>query len=84
MSRITTILLAGALLAALGCTSKAKTEAPAFVNANCPIMGNEVEADGGSTTWDGKEVGFCCGKCVGKFEAMDDAQKQAALDKYNK
>jgi hypothetical protein len=84
MTRITTILLAVALLVTIGCSVKAETEAPAFVNAKCPIMGNDVEADGGATTWNGKDIGFCCDKCVGKFEAMDDTAKQAALDEHNK
>jgi len=84
MTRITNILMAVALLASIGCAAKAEAEAPKFVNTNCPIMGEKVEADGGETTWNGDEVGFCCEKCVGKFNAMDDAGKQAALDKHNK
>ena len=84
MTRITKTLLAFALLATVACAAKTEAEAPAFVNTNCPIMGNEVEADGGATTWNDKEIGVVCGKCVGKFEAMDDTAKQAALDKHNK
>ena len=84
MSRITNILLAVAMLAAIGCAAKTDAEAPSFINAKCPIMGNDVEADGGATTWDGKNVGFCCDGCVEKFEAMDDTAKQAALDEHNK
>ena len=88
MPRITNLLIAVALFASLGCSAKSeelatKSESPAFVNANCPIMGSEVEPDGGQTSWNGKEVGFCCGKCVGKFDAMDDSQKQSAIDKHN-
>ena len=84
MTRLTNILMAVALLASIGCAAKTEAEAPAFVNAKCPIMGNDVEADGGATTWNGKEVGFCCDKCVSKFEALDDTAKQAALDEHNK
>jgi len=84
MPRITNLLIAVALFASIGCSAKStQAEAPAFVNTNCPIMGEKVEPDGGQTSWDGKEVGFCCGKCVGKFDAMDDSQKQAAIDKHN-
>ncbi|MDG2147954.1 MAG: hypothetical protein P8N09_00350 [Planctomycetota bacterium] len=87
MPRIANLLIVVALFASLGCSAKSteviKTEAPDFVNANCPIMGSEVEPDGGQTSWNGKEVGFCCGKCVGKFDAMDDSQKQSAIDKHN-
>ena len=82
MIRITTALLGLALL--VGCTTHASHEAPEYVNANCPMMGNPVEEDGGSTEWNGQMIGFCCDKCVAKFEDLDDAGKQAALDKYNK
>ncbi len=82
MTRLTNILLAFALLASIGCASKA--ESAEVVNTHCPIMGGEVEADGGSTEWNDSTVGFCCGKCVGTFEEMDDTAKQAALDKFNK
>ena len=27
----------------------------------------------------GKEVGFCCKKCAGKWDGMSDAEKDAAL-----
>jgi len=81
MIRMTTALLALALL--VGCTAQAH-ESPAVVNANCPMMGNPVEEDGGTTDWNGQTIGFCCGKCVDKFNALDDAGKQAALDKHNK
>ena len=47
MTRITKTLLAFALLATVACAAKTEAEAPAFVNTNCPIMGNEVEADAG-------------------------------------
>ncbi len=82
MIRITTALLAFALL--VGCTSQASHEAPEYVNANCPMMGNPVEEDGGSTEWNGQTIGFCCDGCGDKFDALDDAGKQAALDKHNK
>jgi len=51
------------------------------INETCPVMGNEVEDDGGSTEWKGKTVGFCCPKCIDKFEAMSDDGKKAALEK---
>ncbi len=56
--------------------------AVASINALCPIMGNPVEAEGGTTEFAGKTVGFCCPKCSGKFAALDDAGKLNALAKH--
>lgn len=49
------------------------------VNANCPIMGHPIAADGGSTTWNGKTIGFCCEGCAPKFDALSDEEKAAKL-----
>jgi hypothetical protein len=51
------------------------------VNANCPIGGEPIAADGGTATFKGQTIGFCCPKCAPKFNAMDDAAKLAALEK---
>jgi hypothetical protein len=52
------------------------------INANCPITGDPVDLkEGGSVAFKGHTVGFCCPKCSGKFEALDDAGKIAALAK---
>ena len=48
-------------------------------NKNCPIMGHAVSAEGGSTTWNGKTIGFCCDGCKPKFEALSDDEKAAKL-----
>jgi hypothetical protein len=56
--------------------------AAAAVNANCPMMGEPIEADGGTTSFMGHTVGFCCAKCIPKFNALDDAGKVAALAKH--
>jgi len=34
----------------------------------CPVSGKPAKA-GVTTTHEGKEVGFCCNNCKGKFEA---------------
>lgn len=95
MTRILLIVTAGLLAASLACTkaepgpAKPAASAPAAgapvaaapINANCPIMGNPVEAEGGTVSFKGQTVGFCCPKCVAKFEALDDAGKIAALAK---
>lgn len=63
---------------------KSTTEVQASpVNAICPIMGGEVAEDGGSTTWEGKLIGFCCPSCEPKWQKLSDeekAEKLAAAD----
>ncbi len=52
------------------------------VNANCPVM-PEDDASTSTTLADykGQKVAFCCPGCVPKWNAMTDAQKDAALAK---
>jgi len=76
------LILAGALLAALaagpgpadaGSYTKEQLRAAAAacksVNAICPVMGNLVKPDGGSATYEGETIAFCCPGCVKKFNA---------------
>jgi len=82
MFRKTVSLLACALLlVSASCSSKAEGSSPAAVNAMCPINLEPVEPDGGRTEWNGQTIGFCCKSCIGKFDALDDAGKKAALEK---
>lgn len=37
------------------------------VNKECPVAGKPIKA-GVTTKHEGKEVGFCCNNCKGKFE----------------
>ena len=37
-----------------------------------------------SVEFEGEQVGFCCKKCKGKFESMDQAAKKAAIAKSKK
>lgn len=55
--------------------------AAAAVNAKCPMMGHAITADGGTATFKGHTIGFCCEGCAPKFEKLDDAGKIAALAK---
>lgn len=52
-----------------------------YVNSICPMMGNPVEAEGGSAEFNGHTIGFCCPKCAGTWEAESEQDKQAFLDK---
>lgn len=47
-------------------------------NATCPISGDPVE-DGESITWQGQEVGLCCGMCVKGFKKDPTASIAKAL-----
>lgn len=46
------------------------------INATCPMSGNPISADA-IASYKGKEIGFCCARCLGKFEAADEAGKEA-------
>jgi YHS domain-containing protein len=45
------------------------------VNENCAVNPSKPVKAGVSTKYKGKEVGFCCNNCKGKFEA--DPEKYA-------
>ncbi|MCB1282568.1 MAG: hypothetical protein KDB18_13680, partial [Salinibacterium sp.] len=49
------------------------------VNTHCPLM-QEHEVDPEITVdYQGKKVGFCCPKCIPKWEALSDEEKAKAL-----
>ncbi len=49
------------------------------VNKNCPVSGKPIIPNC-KTTYEGKEVGFCSGKCCKEFKA--DPQKYAEKLKH--
>lgn len=55
--------------------ASASLASAAPVNDKCPVAGKPVKANC-TTTYEGKEVAFCCGNCKSKFEA--DPKKFAA------
>ncbi len=64
-----------------GCSGKAKTIAgatTASINKTCPISGRPVSA-GSTVSYGDKTVGFCCGSCLSKWNAMTDADKTSKL-----
>lgn len=44
-------------------------------------MGHPVAADGGTSSWDGKTIGYCCEGCKPKFDTLSDNVKAAKLAK---
>ncbi len=60
-------------------TSTPEETVAAAVNTNCPIMGKPVTATGGRTEWNGQTIGFCCPKCIDKWEALPEDEKTSHL-----
>lgn len=83
------VCIAGASLSLAACkssdTASASTSEAAMAvkadNTVCPVGGGPV-ADGVSPiAYKGKNVGFCCAGCAGKFTKMSDSEKDAVLAK---
>ena len=90
MNRFTNACSGIALVAALAlvgaCQNKEKTAAaPAAsnntavrmgaVNDRCPISGMAVNPNTKTEAYKGDTVGFCCGMCQAKWDAMSPAEK---------
>ncbi|HVU63859.1 MAG TPA: hypothetical protein VHC70_07775 [Phycisphaerales bacterium] len=43
-------------------------------NEVCPLSGHAINPKF-TSTYNGKTIGFCCGGCKAKFDAMSDADK---------
>jgi len=72
MKKLIATLIAGLLVA-----GSASAGEP--VNKKCPVSGKDVDAT--KTTDVSVTVGFCCPKCLGKFEA-DKKMQEDAVRKY--
>lgn len=59
-------------------TAKSETAA-AMLNSKCVISGEALDASSPTVEYMGGKVGFCCDKCMGKWNGMDDAAKKAAV-----
>lgn len=88
-SRSAAAAVACACLVLMGCSSETKKDAGGDKamgavkadNALCPFSANPVKADIKTASFQGKNVGFCCNGCAGKWDAMTDAQKTEAWKK---
>lgn len=63
-----------------GCAQQQdKAPAAGALNTTCPVTGKPVDADF-TADYMGSKVGFCCEKCLAKWNAMDEAGKKATFD----
>lgn len=60
-----------------------KLVSPRFINAYCPIMGSPINPNKITKkltrTYKGQQVALCCGGCIGPWDKLTDAQKEAKL-----
>lgn len=64
------------------CTDKpAQGGGAAPVNTKCPVSGEPIKAGSPTVSFNNQTVGLCCPGCTGKFNAMSDADKAAAVSK---
>ena len=81
---LSAILITGAAITFVGCESDdsgdmATTQASASmgaINDTCPIMGGDIDPNAMMADFGGTKVGFCCGKCINKWNAWSDTQKR--------
>jgi YHS domain-containing protein len=64
-------------------TSSAKISSAKSWNAVCPIQGDKVDPKVKTVKYNGKEYGFCCDDCIGKFK-NDPAKYSKNLSKDGK
>jgi hypothetical protein len=75
-------LVVPAVLTLFAACSSTVTAAPAptLLKSNCLVSGEPLKADSPTADYAGGKVGFCCSKCLGKWNGMDDAGKKAKFD----
>ena len=49
---------------------------PGMLNTACPVSGMPVDPDAPTVDYAGGKVGFCCGGCPARWEAMSEADKE--------
>lgn len=72
------IVIASALIALASCRST-KSTGQAMANAKCPISNEALGTKGCTTEFNGQTIGFCCEKCMAKFNAMPADEKTAKV-----
>lgn len=73
-----------AVLGLAGCAtnkSGSGSGAMGIVNTKCPMAASNPAGSKVTREFKGEKVGFCCAGCAGKWDALSDADKAAALAK---
>ena len=89
MKRTLSLITAGLFLLGASChstsnSSGTSSSAQAAMNAKCPMSGEELDAQSPTEAYKGQNVGFCCTKCMKRWDALPDADKNAKLDAAGK
>ncbi|HLQ36519.1 MAG TPA: hypothetical protein VK348_01870 [Planctomycetota bacterium] len=91
MKRTPSLITAGLFLLGASChhtsntsSTSSSSSAQAAMNARCPMSGEELDAQSPTEAYKGQNVGFCCTKCMAKWDALPDADKKAKLDDAGK
>lgn len=79
MKILRTAVLVVSALAFAACSSTSTNTSSKAMNAKCPVSGEALESDCPTTTFEGQTVGFCCNKCMTKFDGMPAADKKAKV-----
>lgn len=80
LTRLVTAAFA-VVVSAFAWTAFASEDTAARQNTACPISGATLADDAPTASFEGKAYGFCCKKCVAKFDAMKDDDKRALVAK---
>ena len=62
-----------------GCANPSDKAAPKTLNVNCLMSDKPVDANC-TVDYMGGKLGFCCDKCIAKWNTMDEASKKKTYD----
>jgi hypothetical protein len=80
-----TAAAAAALFVLAGCNSQPKaTTNPGMLADVCIMSGEKIDASSPTADFMGGKVGFCCEKCLAKWNSLDDNGKKIAFDAVKK
>jgi hypothetical protein len=80
-----TAVAAAALLVLAGCNSSPKAMSnPGLLADVCVMSGEKIDADSPTADFQGGKVGFCCEKCLAKWNSLDHNGKVIAFNAVKK
>jgi len=82
MNKLALVATAALALALGACASNKSSQSASMgiVNSKCPIVPSHPATNKTIVEFKGQHVGLCCAGCVGKWNALSDADKQTRLD----